>query len=172
MKKGSSPKAKNGEVNGTKFVPPRSLALSIVRRHFPNVNRIIDAKENLQIEVTKKDEQHAKRKDMNECAMAVACKRVYHADGVIMARSRAYLIKGDLAVRFDVPDSVKREITSFDRGASFAPGFYHLGKITPGMTLEYKREHSDKGGNKPNKGIRKYHVTEGIRAVLGSAEDK
>jgi hypothetical protein len=29
-----------------------------------------------------------------------------------------------------------------------------------------------KGGNKPAKGIRKYHLTQGIRAVLGSAEDK
>jgi len=149
--------------------------LRIVNRHFPNVTKVEDAKNPLLIEVTRKDVLHSKRKNMNECAMAIACKRVYHADGVIMARTTAYLVKGTLAVRFRVPLSVTREITSFDRGGDFDPGEYALSPPAKADTLARKEERGDNliGGNvRKNKGIRKYHLTQGIRAVLGSVDDK
>jgi len=98
--------------------------LSVVNRHFPKVSKVEEAKHPVLIEVTKEDVKRSKRKNMNECAMAVACKREFKADGVIMARSVAYLIKEGLAIRFRVPPSVYREITSFDRGGTFEPGQY------------------------------------------------
>lgn len=148
--------------------------LRIVHKHFPNVKTAIDAQKNLSIEVTISDEKTSKRRNMSECAMAVACKRAYKADGVILARSVAYLIKGNLAVRFRIPPSVAREITSFDRGAGFTPGTYQLSKPTPKMTLDYKVKTSKSpGGSKGDKGIRIFrHTTTGIRAVLGSVDDK
>ena len=147
--------------------------LRIVRRHFPNVNKVEEAKHPLVVEVTRGDVKSSKRKDMSHCAMAQACKRVFHADGVIMARSIAYLVKGDLAIRYGVPNTVTREITAFDRGGDFEPGIYSLVPKTKGMTLEHKvKMNKAEGGNKPNKGIRKYHHTTGIRAVLGSLDDK
>jgi hypothetical protein len=146
--------------------------LRIVNKHFPGVTRVEDAKKPITIEVTKEDDKNSKRKNIEECAMAVACKRAFKADGVILARSVAYLIKGTLAVRFQIPPSVAREITSFDRGAGFEPGTYQLSKPTPSMTLEYKKKHAAKGGNTDPKGIRKYHLTTNIRTVLGSVDDK
>jgi hypothetical protein len=146
--------------------------LRIVNRHFPNVTKVEDAKKNLAIEVTKHDESSSKRRNHEECAMAIACKRAYHADGVIIARSVAYLVKGTLAVRFKIPPSVSREITSFDRGGSFTPGMYQLSKPAKADTLKRKNERDVGGGNVPGREIRKYHLTTGIRAVLGSVEDK
>jgi len=148
--------------------------LRIVNRHFPNVTKVRDATSPLMIEVTPTDMKTSKRKDMEQCAMAVACKRAYKADGAIIARSVAYLIKGDLAVRFRVPISVMREITSFDRGGTFDPGEYLLAVPQTSKTLAGKIAGNPlkKGGNKGNHGIRKMHLTQGIRAVLGSVEDK
>jgi len=149
--------------------------LRIVTRHFPQVTKVEDATKNVTVEVTKQDESHSSKKDINGCAMAVACKRVFKADGVIMARSTAYLVKNDLAIRYKVPNSVSREITSFDRGAGFSPGVYQLSKIAASMRLDYKREHGSDGGRVANKGKtagRYQHRTEGIRAILGSPEDK
>jgi hypothetical protein len=147
--------------------------LSIVQRHFPKVTKVEDAKKSLAIEVTKTDESSSKRRNHEECAMAVACKRAYHADGVIIARSVAYLVKGTLAIRFKIPPSVMREVTSFDRGGSFAPGEYQLSKMPESKTLKGRKKwDTGPGGNKANREIRKYHLTTGIRSVLGSVEDK
>ena len=148
------------------------VVLRIVHKHFPNVTKVEDAKKNLVIEVTKSDESYSKRRNHEECAMAVACKRAYHADGVIIARSVAYLVKGTLAVRFKIPPSVTREITSFDRGGPFNPGTYQLSRPAKADTLSRKKERDSGGGNVPNREIRKYHLTTGIRAVLGSVDDK
>ncbi|MBO0887472.1 hypothetical protein J2P12_00065 [Candidatus Bathyarchaeota archaeon] len=109
--------------------------------------------------------------------MAVACKRAYHADGVILARSIAYLIKGKIAVRFQVPEAVSREIVAFDRGGVFSPGQYHLQRPSPSMTMAFKaknsREKRNPGGHKrKNEDKVKYkHMTTGIRTVLGSLDE-
>src|SRR6267143_179111 len=100
--------------------------LSIVNKFFPKVTKVRDATSNIEIEVTKTDQNIAKKMKHDECAMAVACKRKMHLDGVIMAISTAYLIKDNVATRYKVPISVGREITSFDRGAPFAVGTYKL----------------------------------------------
>ncbi len=153
-------------------MPRSGGVLSIVRRHFPNVNKVQDATKNLTIDVTSSDEKKSKRRNMNECAMAVACKRAYQADGVILSRKIAYLIKYDLAVRFLIPESVAREITSFDRGAGFSPGIYHLHRPPKGVTLEYKKAHRKSTPDKDENKRQKLHITTGIRAILGSADDK
>ena len=146
--------------------------LRVVQRHFPQVKKVEDATENVTVNVTKQDEARSRKKDINGCAMAVACERVFKAK-VIMARSVAYLVKDDLAIRYKVPISVTREITSFDRGGGFAPGTYQLARVSPGSRLDYKRKYRV-GGNETGKGVKRRYVhrTEGIRAVLGSPEDK
>ena len=89
-------------------------AINIVKKFFPNVTRVVDASRNASIEVTTKDSQSKAVKDHNDCAMAVACKRKFHLDGVIISRTTAYLVKGTQARRFKLPSSVSREIVSFD----------------------------------------------------------
>jgi hypothetical protein len=99
--------------------------LSIVKRFYPDVKRVEVARAPLTVEVLKSDGKGG-RKSHQACAMADACKRKFHLDGTIVSRSVAYLIKGDTATKYGIPEAVRREITSFDRGAGFAPGTYHL----------------------------------------------
>lgn len=142
---------------------------SKLKKLFPQVRKVEDAKDGVMIEVTKEDAKTSKRYKHSECAMAVACKRKFEVDGVLIARSISYLVKGDTAIRFNTPESVSREVTSFDRGAGFEPGVYHLAKP------QNKIEWVNKGGNKPKTGKGKkpkyHHFTENIREVLGSAAD-
>lgn len=139
-----------------------SRSLLIVRKFFPKVTRVVDATEPITVEVTKGDERASKKRDLNHCAMAVACKRSMVLDGVVMAMCTAYLIKGRKATRYKVPESVQREIVSFDRGAGFSPGEYRLRTPDHPMGREV-------GGNSTSNGKAREprHWTEGVRAVLG-----
>lgn len=105
-------------------------ALQVVNRFFPEVSSVKDAKKSIAIEVTKKDCNASKKRNHKECALAVAGKR-----------------------RF-------KEITAFDRGASFEPGKYQLTK--PGHPLG----RNDGGKLKSSRNIKPAlirHKTENIR---------
>lgn len=103
-------------------------SLQIVQQFYPKVKRVVDAKRDLSVSLTKRDVTTAKRKDHNGCAMVEACRRMPEVEGVIVSTRTAYLVKGEVATRFLVPERVTREITSFDRGADFAVGDYRLKK--------------------------------------------
>jgi len=146
-----------------------ATALQVVKKFFPNVKNVVDAERNARIEVTKSDETKANKKSHKTCAMAVACKRKFHLDGVIISANRAYLVKGDKARRFELPPSVTKEIVSFDRGSGFEPGEYELSKVSPTARLD--RPASGKKGHGPgdnSKPRRFQHKTGGIRIALGS----
>jgi hypothetical protein len=142
-----------------------SRALSIVQAYFPNVTSVADATKNLRVRVSKQDNQSAKVKNHKACAMAVATKRQEHADGVIVSMSSAYVVKGTKAVRYRLPQSVTREVVSFDRKAGFDPGDYHMASPDPshkiGATHEGRTQTTSQ--QKSPK-----HTTGGVRAVLGS----
>lgn len=140
-------------------------ALHSVRKFFPNVKTVLDATRNANIEVTKKDTKSKGVKKHTECAMALACKRKFKLDGVIISKGISYLIKGNKARRFKTTESVSREITSFDRGAGFRPGIYELSKITPGISLG-PRNRPQYNKNRETKEKCKYHITEDIRVNL------
>jgi hypothetical protein len=142
-------------------------ALRNVRKYFPEVTKVQDAKEPIGVIVTNADNRSAKVKNHQACAMAVACKRGRRPDGVIVSINRAYVIKGNLATRYRLTESASREVVSFDREAGFAPGEYTLMPPEPSRKLG-----AITGGNGQKTGtgkpvIRK-HVTTGIRTVLGS----
>jgi len=145
-------------------------ALSIVQQAFPHVNRVVDAKKDSVIEVTKRDTTSATVRNHKACAMAVACKRKLDLDGVIMSISTAYLIKGDVATRYLVPTSVAREITAFDRNAAFEPGEYRLKAATDSSKLNGVQGTYPAKSGKANGNLAKRfrHKTEGIRSSLGS----
>jgi len=147
----------------------KSRSLNIVRKLFPQVNKVKDAIQSLSVQVTDEDGNSAEVKDHQGCAMAVACRRSTHADGVIISVGSAFVIKGDTAVRYRVPESVAREVVSFDRNAGFAPGTYELKKIMPCQRLGRRRiDKSTEGTGKPHPHKRGpfRHKTGGIRAVL------
>ena len=146
-------------------------ALRVVRSFFPYIQNVVDAKDSIQVEVTPEDEKTSNRKDHNGCAMAVACKRKYNATGVIVSTSVAYLIHGLTATRYELPQSVIREVVSFDRSGIFEPGTYQLRKPANCRKLGIKHKHKKKhasGTDKKNMPFR--HYTGGVRAVLGSKE--
>lgn len=145
-------------------------ALQTVQKFFPNVEHVKDATTPVEIEVTRHDAESKAVKDHKACAMAVACQRKLKLDGVIISRTKAYLIKGKWAKRYFVPISVSREVVAFDRGAKFMPGTYSLSAVPVGSRLgEYKT------GKKPGKrhytNPRFRHVTQNVRGVLGGPED-
>jgi hypothetical protein len=147
-----------------------STAVEICQKFFPEVTSVTDSTKPATIEVTKQDAASKAVKVHNACAMAVACKRKFHLDGVIISRVTAYLIKGKHARRFQLPPSVSREVTSFDRGGGFAVGTYQLSAINKSKRLGSQKgspKHSKEGNGHP-KTFR--HMTSGIRSVLGGQE--
>lgn len=162
--------AKVSPIHRKKF-GPGYRALAHIKQHFPNVTSVCDAKKNASIEVTGRDVSTSKRKKHAECAMAVACKRKFELDGVLISRSVAYLIKDNKATRYDVPSSVSREVVSFDRGAGFEQGEYELS--TPSKTFEDAITASRAGGdNKSSSGVKRFrHITSNVRAALGSDKE-
>src|SRR5207302_4418443 len=109
------PKVRRRKPTGPKL--PRSI-----KRLFPQVEEAVDSKHRVTVQVTAKDSARGKRLKATECALAVAAKRDFKADGVVIGLSRSYIINGKKAVRFATPAHIAREIISFDRHQDFAPG--------------------------------------------------
>lgn len=140
-------------------------ALSVVRKYHPQVNKVVDAKKDLRIQVTAEDCKRGKVKGPSSCAMARAAMREY--DGAIVSLATAYMIRGDVATRYMVPQSVSREIVSFDRAHKFEPGEYALKKVTKSNKLGPRRsrllpERHDKTYANTK---RRSHKTAGIRSL-------
>lgn len=145
--------------------PKFSSALRIVRKFFPAVATVKDGSSAIRIKVTGEDEKKSRKKDHNECALAVACKRMKHLDGVIISRTTAYLVKDRTATRYYLPESVQKEIVAFDRGGGFSPGEYILKPHQKPLG-----EHSggrETGNGASNGPSQVKHYTVGVRTVLG-----
>lgn len=144
-----------------------SHSLAVVRKFFPNVTSVRDADDSIDVTVTANDDKVSRKKEHDGCAMAVACKRELKLDGVIVARKSAYTIKNNVATRYELPESVSREVVSFDRGAGFAPGDYSM--RPPSESRRLGRQ-TGGGGSRTGTGkpIKRKHSTANIRAVLGS----
>jgi len=143
-----------------------SRALSVVKKYFPEVNKVVDATANMNVEVTAADDRIATKKAHKGCAMAVACKRELNLDGVIISVKTAYMIKGKKAIRFSVPERTSREVISFDRGGHFESGEYKLTKPTRKLGEGLRHgDHSGPGGHTKSKD---HVLTKNIRTVLGS----
>lgn len=144
----------------------KQIALGLIRKHYPQVERVVDAKKGIYLTVTKNDGAGASRKDPNDCALARACKRQLKADGAIINISTSYVIKGTTAIRYHTAGTVAREITSFDRGAGFEEGHnYRLSPIPP-----HRRLGTDHGPNPATRSKRDgsrtgrhLHKTENVR---------
>lgn len=142
------------------------VALRIVQKTgHPEVTKVIDAKKHIEIIVTPMDNRTSTVKDHGECAMAVACKRQQNADAVIISMKSAYVIKGNVAYRYQVPTSTSREVVSFDRSGGFAPGKYQL--RAPSLTNRLGTYWLAKNPKKrPPIRPRVRHVTQNVRTSL------
>ena len=144
-------------------------ALAIVQKFFPEVTSVKDANKDAHVEVTNRDSSSATVRNHKGCAMAVACKRKMALDGVIISVKTAYMIKGDQATRYKLPESVSREVISFDRKGGFAAGEYKMLKPNGNQKLGIVKLGGGNGKKTgTSKAIEPKHLTEGIRTVLGS----
>lgn len=146
---------------------PGHTALHIVQKYHPGVIAVSDAKGAAKFVVTEEDCAQGKKKEPGACALARAALRQY--DGAVISMHSAYLIKGNKAVRFRVPQSVAREIVSFDRSQAFAPGEYEL-KTFPksarlGTRLYGQKPRKNHGSAKYRNDRSRAHKTQGIRAL-------
>jgi hypothetical protein len=130
--------------------------LAFVRKYHPGVKTVVDAKRPVRFEVTEEDGTQGHRKTPNNCAMVRALERQY--DHAVVSLGVAYLIKGDRAVRFKTPESVAREIVSFDRHSDFAPGRYTLSPYNRRVTKKSAKSPSGSSGYKK-------HKTTGVRVL-------
>lgn len=83
-------------------------ALQLVQKMFPDVGKVIDGRRDVLVEVTLRDANSASVRNHKACALAVACKRGLKQDGVVIARSVAYLIKDGVAMRYLLPGQERR----------------------------------------------------------------
>jgi hypothetical protein len=79
----------------------------------------------------------------------------------------AWIIKGNLAVKYEVPESVAREIVSFDRHHDFRPGEYQLSAVPNSCRMGRKSgAHSGKtGGHRMYRKPLVSRPSEGMRGV-------
>jgi hypothetical protein len=124
------------------FKPPQSITAV-----FPQVKQVIHARKAVNVTVSSEDCEVGKKASTSECALAKATKRQFHADGVAIRLTDSFIIKGSTAIRFKTPETVKREIVSFDRHKDFASGTYRLSAAPPDWAKPSRRQ----GSNKPAK---------------------
>lgn len=142
----------------------KSMALSIVQKFFGGVTTVVDGTGRTTVEVTRADSKDSVALDHTVCALAVACKRSLHADGIIIGTRTAYVIKGKKAWRYRLLESTAREIVSFDRHAGFAEGLYEL--VPPSGMDRLGEGNSGKTRNPSNRKVKMMHFTKNIRARL------
>lgn len=127
--------------------------------------KVVDARKPIHITITKSDCAKGATKNPSSCAAALSCMR--EVPGCTQARihlGRTYLKMGSKWVRYQTPAPLRGEIISFDRGASFEPGEYTLGRISP-VNRFGVRQGSSTGDSKPHKKKRPTpHVVHGVRA--------
>jgi hypothetical protein len=150
-------------VSKRKVKLPRSIS-----RIYPNVKVCVDATKPVEVSVNRADCKMAKRLNPSECALAQAAKRELKVDGVVIGMSTSYIIKGDQAIRFSTPNSVRTEIVSFDRHQDFAPGDYYLTPKSPANRIG--TVHSTKKGGKNKSAKRKYHHSARVRVLSKGVE--
>lgn len=140
----------------------RNIISRFVKRNFPDVEKVINARKGVKIIVRKRDcGVDAKRKDPTECALARAMKREYKADGVVIGLTASYVIRGKKALRFATPESVQRELVSFDRHHDFAPGVYRLAPVPP-STREKQNSGTPTSGSRRKRFV---HKTVRVRTI-------
>lgn len=138
-----------------------------LRKSFPAVRTVSDARRPIEITVESRDRQRGKIKSPQNCAMAQACKRQERADGALIRLSSAFIVKGSHATRYNVPESVRREIVSFDRHGDFQPGRYRLTAIPVSERLGADQRQKPAGkrtGSRPSNAVKVWrHITAGVR---------
>ena len=96
------------------------------------------------VTVTNHDVVNAKKKDSKDCAFSRAALRVPGVLGAYFFLKTAFLEYKDKIVRFTLPQSVQKEIVSFDRAQILAPGIYQMSAVSPALAPKYAKRYRTK----------------------------
>lgn len=132
---------------------------------------VVDATHDIALHVLSIDVKNAKKNDPKSCAAAKAGQRELKKD-VRVFITRTYVKEKNHWVRYKTPESVSREIVSFDRGSSFEPGTYIVKTPHESMKLGYNRGRNDTHPRTGNKNPKPRHVTAMIRSRAHYNENK
>lgn len=124
---------------------------------------IEDAPEPLVIRLKPIDIKRGKRLDQTSCAFAKGICRQEEAQAVWIGLSSAFVEWSDKILRYTVPESVSRELISFDRSQIAAAGEFKLRVPAPsdriGARPEYKPPRTTVGVERRLKGGTVNHMT-------------
>lgn len=137
---------------------------------FPQVKSAHDAYSPIKIRVLARDSAAAKQKAPDACAFAKAACRELDADGAYIGITESCVIVDDMVIRFQTPESVRREIVSFDRHRDFRAGDYQLSAVCPRRRLGARKFAKRGPKKKPAAKARQmpgvFHRTVSIRKSL------
>lgn len=125
---------------------------------------VVDAKRPLLLSISPLDVKRGKTKKPEACAAALALRREAHCKTARVHLGRTYVETPKAWVRYQTPRSVRTEIISFDRGASFAPGDYTFSPLAPTQLLGQRRGSKKSDNNKSHKTRPRHHVA-GVREI-------
>jgi hypothetical protein len=92
-----------------------------------STKNVVDAEEDITLEILPRDIRHATIKKPSSCAAARACRRQENQTARIHI-TRLYMKKDndEMWTRYITPKTLRTEIIAFDRGGEFIPGKYIL----------------------------------------------
>jgi hypothetical protein len=129
---------------------------------------VYDATEPLWIEVTAQDVKQHRRRDPERCALAAACKRELHVTEARAYLSRLYIRYADHWKRYQLPETVRTEVATFDRGGGFSSGTYRIPPLSPTKQSSGRNSKRDGNGNGKPKPMPKrptHRDVHGVRAA-------
>lgn len=133
-----------------------------------NPKKIRDAKRKLVIRVTKGDVHGAKRANHEDCAVARAIKRCFHANQVVVAKSRTYVQMAPNSEwdRYETPEAIRTEMVVLDRGAAFQEDEYTLRPLRPSARKGARGTRADRRAAYTGRKRSPIHIVEGVRARI------
>ena len=139
---------------------------------------VVEPEKRLTVNVTTDDINAAKPNSHSECVFSQGCN---HVNGVLLpwiSKTAAYLVYAHKIARYQLPESVSREVVVNDRSTDHVdPGQYHFRPVKPSQRAEAvalknaMRPHSN-GGRKgaparPAAGNRPMHTTKARVTITG-----
>jgi hypothetical protein len=128
---------------------------------------VYDAKAGMELTINRRDTTSG-RKDPWNCAAAKCILRMPGVIEVRVFRSKTYVLRrnptNDLKfwTRYHTSAALRTELIAFDRGGTFDPGVYYLGKIAPMTLLGARHRPSGKhAGHNAKRAAA--HVLSGVR---------
>lgn len=138
---------------------------------------VYDADAPLMLDIGQADIHSRWRKFPDKCAVAEACKRQLHVTRALAYRSRLYVLHDEGTAkahwkRYQMPETVRNEVITFDKGGGFTPGTYRIPTMPPSK-IAGAPYRGGTGGQRTGKGtqhtIREVHGVRAHSPLMGGA---